>query len=71
MPPESRGQVHFPSSRDHTARFTAAGTWLGFAVRETFRGALTAPLRFACCASKRSSAASMTFSAEAPGCAWP
>ena len=47
------------------------GMWPDVVGRETFRGALTAPGLIACCASRRSSAASMTFSAEAPGCACP
>jgi hypothetical protein len=72
MPPESRGNWHFPSSRAQTARFTAAGTWPGsFDERGLCCGRFTSPLRFAWAASNRSSAASRTFSAEAPGCACP
>jgi hypothetical protein len=72
MPPESSRHWHFPSSRAHTARFTAAGTWPGFlAGRGLCCGRFTSPLRLACSVSNRSSAASSTFSAEAPGCACP
>jgi len=68
MPPESMGHVHLPSSRAQTARFTAAVRWPGFfAGRGFFCGRFTAARRVACWASRRSSAASMTFSAEAPG----
>ena len=72
MPPESMGHVHFPWSRDQTARFTAAGMWPGFFAGRGFCcGRFTSARRFACWASRRSSAASMTFSADAPGCACP
>jgi hypothetical protein len=72
MPPESSRHGHFPSSRAQTARLTAAGMWPGFLEgREFVCGFFTSPLRLACCASRRSSAASSTCSAEAPGCACP
>ncbi len=53
IPPVASGHVHFPPSRFITSRFTRGGT---------------EARRFSCCASKRSSAASMTSSSVAPGC---
>jgi hypothetical protein len=72
IPPESSRHWHFPSSRAQTARFTAEGTWLGFFAGRGFCcGLFTSARRLACAASMRSSAASSTFSAEAPGWACP
>ena len=51
-PPESRFHWHLPPSRLRTSRFTLGGT---------------PARRFSCCASSRSSAASITCSSVAPG----
>ena len=70
-PPPSTGHWHFPPSRAHTARFTAAVTWSGFAGRGFFCGLFTSARRLACFSSSRSSAASITCSFVAPGCTCP
>ena len=66
-PPPSTGHWHFPPSRAHTARFTAAVTWSAFAGRGFFCGLFTSARRLACFSSNRSSAASITCSFVAPG----
>ena len=71
VPPPSTGHWHFPPSRAHTPRFTAAVTWSGLAGRGFLCGVSTPARRLACFSSSRSSAASITCSFVAPGWTCP
>ena len=71
MPPPSTGHWHFPWSRAHTARFTAAVTRSVFAGRGFSRGFSTSARLLACFSRSRSRAASITCSFVAPGCTCP